>query len=298
MAPELLYGKRTAGTLSMLQASLTELPDTRSGQEVAAVPHVRPAPHRHARRGKAVRRALGSILLVVMAALAIVAWAWQATPSTSGLAAWVRAQDAMRNAPYTPLSAISPAVLRALVAIEDEHFYQHHGIDTIGLARAAWDDMKAGRLVEGGSTITAQLAKNAYLGGSDRTIPRKLEDLVLAAKLERRYDKRQILEMYLNLAYYGEGAYGIGAASERYFGVSPAHLDVAEAALLAGLVQAPGYNDPWCHPDQARARQGQVLARMRADGYITGAQARAASGETFSFWQSGAGIPHDAYCPA
>jgi membrane peptidoglycan carboxypeptidase len=182
------------------------------------------------------------------------------------------------------------------VAIEDERFYQHHGIDTLGLLRAAWDDLRAGRVVEGGSTLTAQLAKNAYLHNYDRTVSLKLKDLLLATKIEGRYSKAQILDMYLNLVYFGQGAYGIGAASARYFGVPPARLDAAEAALLAGMVRAPGLYNPWCHPDLARARQHDVLGQMVANGALTSAQEQTARRETFSFWQPGAALPADAYC--
>jgi membrane peptidoglycan carboxypeptidase len=182
------------------------------------------------------------------------------------------------------------------VAIEDERFYQHHGIDTIGLLRAAWDDLRAGSVVEGGSTLTAQLAKNTYLHNYDRTLPLKLEDLLLATKIESRYTKAQILEMYLNLVYFGQGAYGIGAASEHYFGVAPARLDAAQAALLAGMVRAPGLYNPWCHPDLARARQHDVLDHMVGAGYLTPAQARAARTETFAFWRPGVALPANAYC--
>ncbi len=238
------------------------------------------------------------VLALAMIAVAALSVAWQITPSVDGLGTWVRTQDAARHAPYTPISQISPWVPRALIAIEDERFYQHHGIDTIGLIRAAWDDLRAGRIVEGGSTLTAQLAKNAYLQGNDRTIPRKLEDLLLAVKIESQYTKSQILEYYLNLVYFGQGAYGIGAAAMRYFGVHTSQLDLAQAALVAGLVQAPGYYDPWCHPAAAQARQHDVLEHMVAQGMITPAQARAARQEQFAFWVPGAHLPNDAYCSA
>ena len=241
------------------------------------------------------RLGAGSLALLLALVLALV-WAWQAAPSTAGLQAWVRAQDARHGTPYTPLASISPWVGRALVAIEDERFYQHHGIDTIGLLRAAWDDLRAGSVVEGGSTLTAQLAKNAYLHNYDRTLPLKLEDLLLATKIESRYTKASILEMYLNLVYFGQGAYGIGAASERYFGVAPARLDAAQAALLAGMVRAPGLYNPWCHPNLARTRQHAVLDQMMAEGYLTPAQERRARRETFPFWKPGAILPADAYC--
>ena len=233
-----------------------------------------------------------------MLAMGALTWAWQATPSVDGLATWVRAQDVAHHTTYTPMAQISPWMGKALVAIEDQRFYQHHGIDTIGLIRAAWDDLRAGQIIEGGSTLTAQLAKNAYLQDYDRTLTRKLEDLLLAVKIEQKYSKRQILELYLNLVYFGEGAYGVGAAAQRYFGVRANQLDLAQSALLAGLAQAPGYFDPWCHPEEAQDRQQVVLDHMVAQGMISPAQAQAAKREQFAFWRPGAQRPHDAYCAA
>ncbi len=227
----------------------------------------------------------------------VVGWTWQTTPSVSDLPRWVQLQDTARHAPYTSLSAIAPDMLWAIIAAEDARFYQHHGIDTIAILRAMWTDLRAGRFVEGGSTITAQLAKNAYLGGHDHTIQLKADDLVLSMKIEQHYTKDQILEMYLNLVYYGEGAYGIGAASARYFGTTPSHLDLAQSAVLAGLAQAPGYYDPYCHPAAAHIRQQEVLARMVQVGYITDTQRVIASREVFAFWRPGTTQPPDAYCP-
>lgn len=236
---------------------------------------------RRARRlGLALRWGLRLLLPLVLLWAVLFTWAWNVAPATSGLMSWVQAQDSARHAPYTSIGQVSPLVTKALVAIEDERFYQHHGIDTIGLARAAYDDLRAGRMVEGGSTLTAQLAKNAYLAGNDRTPRRKLEDLLLALKVEHTYSKSQILEMYLNLVYFGDGAYGIGAAAQRYFHTTPAKLDLAQSALLAGLVQAPGAYDPYCHPSLARARQRAVLDRMVADGMISAAQRTAALRES------------------
>lgn len=255
-------------------------------------------PSRRARLWRLAKRGLIALLLLAILGAITLTWAWQATPSVAGLPAWVQAQDTARHAPYTPISQVSPLVSEALVAIEDERFYQHHGIDTLGLLRAAWDDLRAGHIVEGGSTLTAQLAKNAYLHGYDRSLSLKAEDLLLAVKIERLYTKQQILEYYLNLVYYGEGAYGIGAAAQRYFGERASQLDLAQAALLAGLVQAPGYYDPWCHPEAAQDRQRTVLAHMLAQGMITQAQDQAAQHETFAFWAPGASRPHDAYCAA
>ena len=248
------------------------------------------------RQAVRLRRAGGALLIVVLLCALVLTWAWNATPSTAHLDTWVQTQTTARHETYTPINQIAPAMTHALVAIEDERFYQHHGIDTIGLIRAAWADLRAGRIVEGGSTLTAQLAKNAYLNGYDHNVPLKLEDLLLAFKIERHYSKSQILDLYLNLVYFGQGAYGINAASERYFGIPPSRLDVAQAAVLAGLVQAPGLYDPLCHPSLARARQQAVLAHMRADGYISRVQERAAMDETIPYWKPGAARPDNVYC--
>ncbi len=246
-------------------------------------------------RGQTRRRwlrrvALGWLILMVLAT-GVFAFAWQRTPATADLATWVRQQVVLHHGQYAPLSTIAPMMRNALIAVEDERFYQHHGIDTLGLMRAAWDDLRAGKLVEGGSTLTGQLAKNAYLQGNDHTFPRKLEDLLLAIKIEHRYSKGQILEMYLNLVYFGNGAYGIGAAAHLYFGVAPSQLNIAESAVLAGLVQAPSYYNPFCSPANARDRQGEVLTRMVADGYITPTEATLARQVPMPPMP-----PHDAYC--
>jgi membrane peptidoglycan carboxypeptidase len=284
--------------------SISEFPaaDTptvpRSARVPAAAPWLvtwrglaRPAP-RVTRRSVVVSTAL--LALVLVAAI----WAWVATPGIDGLRAHVRLEAARHHTAYTPLGAVAPVMRYALVASEDQRFYQHKGIDVFGIARALVDDARSGAFVEGGSTLTAQLAKNAYLHGHDHTIPLKLEDLVLALKVEQRYDKNGILEMYLNLTYYGEGAYGIGAAAQRYFGVSPAHLTLAQAAILASLVQAPGAHDPWCHPLAARAGQDEVLERMVRSGYITRAQATAALADRGAYAGPGGALPRDAYCGA
>jgi membrane peptidoglycan carboxypeptidase len=153
--------------------------------------------------------------------------------------------------------------------------------------RALWDDLRAWRLVEGGSTITEQLAKNAYLHDDDHTPWLKWQDIILALKVEQRYTKQKILELYLNLVYFGDGAVGIGAAAQHYFGIAPARLDLAQASLLVGLVRAPSFYDPFCNPLAALSRQQFVLNQMMADGMISPAQAQAATRESATFWPDG-----------
>ena len=225
-------------------------------------------------------------------------WAWNTVPPVDDLSVWVHQYDAAQGAPYTTIDAIAPIMPQALVAIEDERFYQHHGLDTVGLLRAMFDNIRARHFIEGGSTLTAQLAKNSYLRGNDRSATLKLQDLMLAVKIDHSYTKSQIMEFYLNNTYYGDGAYGIGGAAQHYFGISAARLDLAQAAVLAGILQAPSYDDPWCHPLAARSRQASVIDRMLADGMISSAQAAAARAEQLPFWQSGGRQAGDSYCQA
>jgi membrane peptidoglycan carboxypeptidase len=170
-----------------------------------------------------------------------------------------------------PLAAISPIVVDALIATEDERFRNNSGIDVLGLMRAIPYDVTHVSLAQGGSTLTEQLAKNLWLGGSDGAPWAKLKDMALALKLDRRYSKDEILAAYLNTAYFGQGAYGIGDASHRYFGVAPGSLDDVQATVLVGLVQAPSSYDPYVHPTAARIRQISVLralvrvGRLRVD---------------------------------
>ncbi len=164
-----------------------------------------------------------------------------------------------------------PGLLRlAVLAAEDVRFASHRGVDFRAIARAAWINYRAGRVVEGASTITQQLARNLLPAeiGSERTLRRKVREALLARALERRFDKARILEAYLNFVFLGSGAYGVAAGAEAHFGKPLAELDLAEAALLAGLIQAPSRLDPWAAPGPARARRDEVLARMARAGFI------------------------------
>lgn len=247
-----------------------------------------PSAPRQRKRRSAWRKLLQAGLLIVLVVAVLLggslAWGWFSTPSVDNLSALVHAQDQAHQAPYTPLARVSPLIQKALIVTEDESFYSNFGIDPVGLLRSAWDDLRAGQFAEGGSTITEQLAKVAYLDSNDHSLGLKLQDMALALKIEAQYSKAQILEYYLNLVYFGENAYGIGAAAARYFGLTPAQVDLAQAALLAGLVQAPSQYDPFCHPTAARSRQQQVLDRLLVEGDITTSQAAAARAEVLPFW--------------
>lgn len=159
---------------------------------------------------------------------------------------------------YIPLENISENIQRAVIATEDRRFYQHHGFDLKGIARAAVSSLLRGRIAGGGSTITQQLAKNAYLS-ADQTLTRKLRELFLAIEIEKNYSKDQILEMYLNHAYFGSGVWGVEDASNRYFGKSASEVTIDEAAVLAGILKAPSLYNPIENYDQSVARRNVVL---------------------------------------
>lgn len=165
------------------------------------------------------------------------------------------------------LHDMSPYMPEAVVAIEDRRFYSHFGIDPIGFARAMATNVMSMRLVQGGSTITQQLAKNLFLT-PERTIERKVQEVLLALWLEQKYTKDQILEMYLNRVYLGSGSYGVAAASRRYFNKSAKEVTLPEAALIAGLLKAPSRLSPARDPKAARERSQLVLAAMRDQGMI------------------------------
>ncbi len=168
-------------------------------------------------------------------------------------------------------------VAQSVVSIEDRRFYVHHGIDPVSLLRVAWSTLSTGS-PQGGATISQQLAKVLYVE-DDHTLGAKLLTAGLAIKLEFRYSKAEILEMYLNGVYYGDGYWGIAQASRGYFSKSPEELDWAEASLLAGLLQAPSAYDPTKHFDLARQRQQNVLAALVRDGVLTQAEADASYAE-------------------
>ncbi|TPI58378.1 penicillin-binding protein [Mesorhizobium sp. B3-1-7] len=166
------------------------------------------------------------------------------------------------------LHEMSPYIPEAVVAIEDRRFYSHFGIDPIGLSRAMVANLIGGHFSQGGSTLTQQLAKNLFLT-PDRTLERKVQEVLLALWLEHKHSKDQILEMYLNRVYFGSGAYGVEAASRRYFGKSARDVTLSEAALLAGLLKAPSKLSPARDPKAAEERAQLVLAAMRETGKIS-----------------------------
>ena len=163
-------------------------------------------------------------------------------------------------------------VPQAVIAIEDRRFYSHFGIDPIGLARAMVANYRAGHVVEGGSTLTQQLAKNLFLK-PERTIQRKLQEMVLAIWLEAKFTKEDILQLYLNRVYYGAGAIGVEKAAQKYFRKSARDVALSEAAILAAVLKAPANYNPINHPDEARARAREVVKDMVEAGFITAREA-------------------------
>jgi penicillin-binding protein 1A len=175
---------------------------------------------------------------------------------------------AVENRTAVVQAAISPWMPKATVAIEDRRFYQHGGVDPEGILRAFVADVTAGHIVQGGSTITQELVRNLYLSRR-RTLQRKVVEACLSIKLARAWSKDRILTAYLNDVYYGNHAYGIEAAAETYFSVPASRLTLEQAALLAGLPQAPSYYDPLHNPAAALARRDEVLRALRRSGDIT-----------------------------
>ena len=170
-----------------------------------------------------------------------------------------------------PLSQMSPMLKNAFIAAEDARFYNHKGIDVLSIIRAFFKNIEAGAIVQGGSTITQQVAKSFFLT-PQKSYVRKIKEAILAYRIDRKFTKEEILFLYLNQIYLGHGAYGVEAASENYFGKSAQGLNLAECAILAGLPQAPSRYSPFRYPQRAKQRQIYVLNRMVGEGYITNLQ--------------------------
>lgn len=189
----------------------------------------------------------------------------------------VLAEFYLERRTYIPHYQIPDHVKNAFISVEDIRFYRHSGVDVIGIARALWSDIKAGGIVEGGSTITQQLARMLFLK-PEKSLNRKIKEAALSLRIEKRYTKEEILGMYLNQAYFGTRAYGIEAAAQTYFGKSVGDLTIAEAALLAGMPKAPSLYTPFRNPGRTKERRAKVLRHMLANGFITESQFSEAAG--------------------
>jgi penicillin-binding protein 1A len=187
-----------------------------------------------------------------------------------------------QNRSPVPLAELPPYLPQVFVAAEDNRFYQHMGIDPVGIARALWADLRSGSAAEGGSTITQQLVKNAFLN-DDKSLRRKIQEAILAMEAEHHYTKQQILEFYLNRIFFGNGAYGVQAASQFYFSKDAKDLTLAESALLAGIVRSPNNYNPIASPDLAKRRQETVLDQMVKYGDITPQDAEQAKQEQLPY---------------
>lgn len=176
---------------------------------------------------------------------------------------------------FTPLEELPPLYRNAVVAVEDHRFYSHGGVDFIALCRALWNDVRARAFVEGGSTITQQLAKNLYFT-QEKALVRKAAEAFMAWTIEAQYTKDEILELYVNSIYFGSGYYNVRRASEGYFGREPAQMTPYECTLLAGVPNAPSVYAPSQNPELARQRQKKVVDQMVERGYLSPAQAREA----------------------
>jgi membrane peptidoglycan carboxypeptidase len=222
------------------------------------------------------RFALGVVkVLTILIALflAVVALLYAFTPPASRATGLAAAQAAEHHIAY-PGPPVPQYFAEALVATEDHRFYTDPGVDPLALIRVAASWL-TGHTDGGGSTIDQQLAKNLYTSGHS-SFPQIVEQVAVAVKLNRSYSRAEILRLYAEIAYYGHGYYGLQAASCGYFGRPPAQLTVVQAAMLAGAVNAPTYDDPLAYPAQARARLVHVIDRMAAVGYLTEAQQDAA----------------------
>ena len=184
------------------------------------------------------------------------------------------------------MAEIPERLRRAVIAVEDVRFFEHPGLDYIGMLRAAWTNVRRGGKVEGASTITQQLARSLFLS-SERTFDRKVRELILAYKMELVLTKEQILELYLNQIYFGQGAYGVASAAQTYFGKDLSALTIGESAFLAGLPKSPNHYSPFKAYDRAKKRQEHVLARMEEAKFLTTAEHEQAAAETLNFRRPG-----------
>ena len=169
---------------------------------------------------------------------------------------------------YTTIDELPEIYIQAVLSVEDRRFYSHSGIDIISIARAIKNDIAAGEFVEGGSTITQQLAKNVYFTQAKK-IERKIAEVFMAFQIEKECDKDKILELYLNTSYFGEGCYTVYDASRRYFDKDTIEMTIEESTMLAGIPNAPSVYAPTVNPDLAKQRQRQVLDKMMEYGIIT-----------------------------
>lgn len=219
---------------------------------------------------KHIRRFLGlCILLVLLAGGYFLYEGYQMYDSAlKELPLDERIEEIREKPSYTPLDDLPDIYLKAIVAVEDKRFYEHPGIDPISIGRAIKNNIQYKKLMEGGSTITQQLAKNLYFS-QDHTFTRKVAEGILALRLEQEFTKDEILELYVNCIYFGDGYYCVADASRGYFGKAPADMSDYESTMLAGVPNAPSAYAPTVNPDLAKKRQQKVVQSMVRENYLT-----------------------------
>ena len=276
----------TAGRLLQIDPEDRRTPKERAPKEKERKPR---------RRGWKLFVLRWSIVLaiwgVLLAGLVLLVFAWDLPRPTSALDAARRPSVTLQDSAGGIVTTYGDLVgepLRlgdmprylpaAAVAVEDRRFYSHAGLDVIGIARAIWVNLQAGQLVQGGSTITQQVAKNLFLTNA-RTFRRKVQEVLLTLWLERQFSKQEILEIWLNRVYLGSGAFGVDAAARVYFGVSARQVNLWQAAVLAGIPRAPSRINPRVNPAAAEARGREVLAAMAETGAVGAELARVAAGQ-------------------
>jgi penicillin-binding protein 1A len=242
---------------------------------------------RHRRRFRRLRRILTAAIVIVLAFLAVQAYLLHVyapglRSEAHTIPALVHDELAQHHAAYVPFSAISPNLRHAIVAIEDRRFYEHPGVDPVGLGRALWVNLTEQRVYQGGSTLEEQLVKRAIVH-QDRALRAKLRTMVLAWAVDQDFSKKHVLELYLNAAYYGRGAYGAQAAAATYFGTDAANLNLQQAAFLAALPQLPTIYGANPRSPIILGRQQTVLIDMEKSGYITPAQLHTAQNAPLTF---------------
>ena len=219
---------------------------------------------------KKVKRLLFFLIIVAVAAAGYITYSGyeKYTAATEKLSLSEAVAEARSIQNYTEYEKISRTLINAVVAVEDKRFFHHSGVDIFGTGRALLNALKTGKITEGGSSITQQLAKNLYFM-SDNSPSRKTAEIFVAAELEKNYTKEEILELYLNVIYFGSGYYNVYDACKGYFGKTPEKISDYEATLLAGVPNAPSVYSPKKNPTLARKRQEKVVSSMRKNGYIS-----------------------------
>ncbi|MEE0867139.1 MAG: biosynthetic peptidoglycan transglycosylase [Clostridia bacterium] len=219
---------------------------------------------------KFIKRLIGAILIIVIAAAGLVIYSgWEKYKSATEELPLEQAITSIREMEhFTAYEDIAPMLIDAAVSVEDRRFFQHRGVDTLGILRATVYNIKTKSMSEGGSSITQQVAKNIYFMG-ESTLQRKIAEVFAASDIEKICTKEEILELYFNIIYYGSGYYNIYDASMGYFGKKPSELTDYEATLLAGIPNAPSAYSLNTNPALAEKRQEKVLETMVENGYIT-----------------------------